>query len=433
MAERKARPQVAKPSARRRLIELGKDLLIVALSCSALFLVTRTSLFEGLTWMAPPAATAPPQTAQPQAAVEPCLLAVRTDRGLYGAAYDAGVSRDFQRLSPLLGEGLSTAGAPTELSRRRWEALLEKPGLYCAFRGELPLSLLSAWLGSGGFPEEAAAEELLLARDGDGVWLCWRTSTGFRGALTQVAWTGHLESALEEFNPNGAAFAYALAENDDAYDTLDPYVLVLANQPERALCRVTRPDLVSDQAALETVLAALDFQNSSSAYQTPDGWLSISEGTDRLRVSRTGDVVYHAREESRYALPTDQPTAAQAAEVAWQLLDRVTAPWRGEGSLVLTGCEKAGESWTVTFQYRFAGTPLLVGEEGWGGQFSVQNGQLTDFTLRLRACAATGETSVLPPERLSAAALNSLDGAGDRLTLCYTDAGGEVLTAGWVV
>ena len=37
MPRRKQSPPVAKPTGRRRLIEIGKDILIVALTCSALF------------------------------------------------------------------------------------------------------------------------------------------------------------------------------------------------------------------------------------------------------------------------------------------------------------------------------------------------------------------------------------------------------------
>lgn len=432
MAGHKARPQVVKPTVKRRLIELGKDVLIVALSCSALLLITRTSLFGGMKWISSGEGAVQAQSVQPQAT--PYLMAVRNERGLYGAVYDReATTQTFERLSPLLGEALTTAGESEAIGERRWRALLEQPGFYCNFQGEPSLGSLSNWLGSGGFPQDVRAAEVLLARDGKGVWLAWRQGEDFFAALTQVEWQGRLESALEEFNPDGAAFAYALAENDPVYDRLDPYVLISPNTIRPAQGRVAWADLTGDQAAREELLDALGFHSDGAlAYMASDGWLAITEGTDRLRVSRSGDVTYYAREESRYPLAKGSNRAETAAEAAWQLLERVTAQRRGDAELILSGCTATEDGWEVTFSYRLDGIPVLVGTDGWGASFTIRDGQITDFTLRLRTYTLEEMETALPSPRLAAAALDSLPGAGGRLELCYSDNGAESLLAGWV-
>ena len=83
MARRNKVPQVPRPWGQGRLIELGKDVLIVALACSALFLAGQTPMVNELRgWMAEPVQTNQPQSRQPEEALEPYLLAVRNERGL---------------------------------------------------------------------------------------------------------------------------------------------------------------------------------------------------------------------------------------------------------------------------------------------------------------------------------------------------------------
>ncbi|MDD5938770.1 MAG: hypothetical protein PUC36_07145 [Clostridiales bacterium] len=436
MAGRKIRPAAAHAAGKVRLIELGKDVLIAALACSAVFLSTKASLFSGLPLLAEPAATAAPTVRQPQEAVSPYLVAVRNGRGLYGASYDdVLVGRVFNQVSAFFAEAFSTAGAPVSISEKEWRELLESPGVYCAFQGQPPLSALSAWLGGGDFSNGGSAQTLLLAWDGTDVRLSWQDGTHCWSAVTQVSWQNSLEEVLDEFNPNGAAFAYTLAESDGTYDTLDPYVLVSMTVPQPEIYHSSSPDLTGDRDTLERLMNALGFQSGGgAAYETSEG-LTVSEGTDRLRAGRGGAVLYHAGgDESRYpvACAGETPTAVEAAGAAWDLLNRAAADWKGESSFVLTGVEKTPEGWTVEFHYRLSGIPVLTGEMGRAAQFVIEGRQITDFSLLLRTYTASGTFSSIPREYLAAAALRSMPDAGGKLTLCYSDTGSETVSAGWL-
>jgi len=427
-------PAVAKSEPHQRLVELAKDVLMVALTCSAVFLFTRTTFFADVTWRPQPTPPVPVQTLRPQQAIIPRSLAVRNRQGLYAVAYDDGaVERTFEILSPLLGEGLFTAQTPASITQSQWETLLDCPSIYCEFEGTPSLSLLSAWLGAGSFPSDDGIQALLLAQDGEDIWLSWQIGEQYFSALTTMAAESRFSSLLEAFSPNGAAFAYTLAQSDSAYCTLDPYVLIPMTTPRPRVFTMTAPDFTADDAALERLQIVLDLE-AGSTYTAADGWLAINDESDRLRVSRDGSLVYHARETGRYAVPGsgEIATAPEAAQAAWELLNRMTE-WTGEGQFVLTACEDLSNGWRISFQYRLDGIGVLTGEEGWCAQFTVKGCQISDFTLRLCTFSPTSETTSLPPERLAAAALSSLPDAGSQLILCYSGVEAGLVTASWTV
>lgn len=435
MARRKRIPQVAKPTLRQRLIELGKDLLILLLTCSAVFLAFQLPVSPQLGLLSPSGGETS-QTAghRGEDAVTPYAVALRSPMGLYGVSYDeAAVERVFSQLSPLLGRALAGAGAPETITRRAWEERLEGLGAYCAFQGSPSLSALQTLLGQGEGTLTGSAQSILLSLDGGELSLCWRQGDRFYRAPVEGDWAEQLEFLLAQFSPNGAAFAYALAREDGAYDRLDPDVLVSMTTPQPQLCTVTSPDFTGDTAALETLLAALGFQSGvNSAYQAA-GDLAINENGDRLRVSTDGKVVFHAGGDSRYPVSSqgEEATAGEALQAAWELLGQAAAPWQREGSFVLTGCEESEEGWLFTFQGRLAGLPVLTGEEGWCARFLVDGREIKSFTLLLHSYVFAGEGPLIPPERLAAAALESLPEATGSLVLCYTDHAGT-LTAGWM-
>lgn len=433
MARRKTGLPVARPTGKRLLVELGKDLLIVLLTCSALFLAWQTPLATQLRgWVTPPTQTVSPEAQQPEGALTPYALTARNERGLYGVAYDRdGVARAFEQLSPLLGEAFASAGAPGGITRRQWQELLESPGVYCTFQGAPPMAALAGWLGGSGL-SEGQAQAILLAWDGSQVWLCWRDGSRYYRARTQVAYQNHLESALGEFSPNGAAYAYALARTDGAYASVDPDVLVSMTVPQPQEYTASTPDLTGDPQVLGQLLSALGFQSGvGSTYETAGG-LALNEGGDRLRMSDTGTVIFHAGEEVRY--PASSASLEEAAMAAWDLLSRAAAPWKGETDFVLTGAEAVEGGWTFTFHSRLGGVPVLTSPKGWCASFTVAGGRILDFTLTLRSYAVTETSTLLPSERLAAAAMNapSLRDQGKRLILCYSDTGGGILSAGWV-
>lgn len=435
MARRKKAPPVARATGKRLALELCKDLLIVALTCSAVFLALQTPMANQVRgWVLPPQPSAQPMAQQRSEALLPYGIAVRNSLGLYGVCYDeVQVGRVFEQLTPYLGEALATAQSPERISRRQWEALLEAPGFYCAFQGTPSLTACCAWLGGGG-TLTGSAQSLLLAWDGSQLWLGWREGSTLFRAETQVVYADHLDAVLETFFPNGAAFAYALARSDETYDSLDPDVLVSIAAPQPPIYTATAPDFVGDSAALEQLLKALGFQSGVGSAYEAGGDLAINESGDRLRVSSAGSVTFHAGDETRYPVSSagSHPRLEEAALAAWDLLNQAAAPWKGETAFVLTGAEEISGGWRFTFHARLGGIPVRTGREGWCASFTVTGQAVSDFTLTLRAYTPSGETSLVPGERLAAAARRALPGSGKRLVLSYSDTGAAAVSAGWV-
>ena len=428
---RRKTPKVARPKGLRRGVELLKDLLILLLTCSALFLAWQTPMLNQLQgWIAPPAPVYIEPSARSEEALTPYALRVQNSLGAYAVSYDGPtLTRVFQRFSSLLGEALTTTETPEQANLRQWQALLEAPGLYCALRGTLPLSLLPEWLGMEG-AVSGRADALVLAWDGAWVWLGWREGNSFYRVRTQVDFAGELGRLVEDFSPNGGAFAYTLSE-DSAFEALDPYVLITPTVPQPKRYTAAAPDLTGDAETLTRLLNALGFlSGAGDAYETPGG-LTVTENGDRLQVTAAGRVTYRAGEEPRF--PVNGPSAAQAAQAAWELLCRVAEPFENTPAYLLTGVEPTeGMGWTVTFEARLDGIPMTTGASGWCARFTVEEGRITEFTLTLRTYTPTGEITPVPDHRLAAAALRSIPESDGSLVLCYTDNLSPGLTVGWM-
>lgn len=434
MARRKQTPKVSRPTGKRRVIEFLKDVLIALLTCSAIFLAWQTPMATHLRgWVGPAAPAVEEPSFSNEEALTPWAIRVNNSLGAYGVSYDeSGLARVFQRFSPFLGEAFSTAEAPAALTQQQWRALLEAPGFYCAFQGTPSLAVLSAWLGTGE-TLTGQAEALLLAREGNRVTLAWRNGNSYRRASTQMDYAPGLAQALEDFSPNGAAFAYALAATDDAYEALDPYVLLPVNTPQPQIYAAASPDFVGDREALTRLLSALGFLSGvDSAYETPGG-LTVTESGDRLQVTPAGQVTYRSGEESRYpVLSSDFPTAAQAAQAAWELLCRIAEAFENTPAYVLTGVETTESGWAITFGSRLEGVPVSTGEKGFSARVVTEGRKISEFTFTLRAYTPAGDVSLLPSGRLAAAALRSIPGSDGRLDLRYSDTLSSTLAAVWI-
>ena len=435
MAGHKRGPQMAGQSPRQRLVELGKDILIVILTCSAIYLAGLTPMMTQLrSWMTPPVPSAQVQPRQARDTVIPCGVAVRNGLGLYGVSYDeASVERAFSLLSPLLGQALTTAGEVESITPRQWQQLLEGEGIYCQFQGSPPLEALSAWLGEGS-SLTGSVQAVALGWDGSAAWLGWQDGDASYRARTQVSYSEHMRAVLDEFRPNGAAFVYTLRESDETYDVLDPYVLVAMESQRPMTYAAVSPDFIGDSGAMDTLLGAMGFRSGvGSAYEAA-GERAINENGDRLRVNAAGRVVFHTGEENRYPVNAagESATSVEAALAAWEILDRAAAPWKGEEVFILTGAEKTELGWRVSFQSRLHGIPVYTGKEGWCAQFTIEGRKITDFTLDLRSYTSTGETCLVTSERLAAAALRSQAAGGQKLKLCYTDNGTPTVAAVWM-
>lgn len=421
---------------RRRLIEAGKTALIVLLACSAVYLTARTQLGRGmishqggtLNWQEESTAGTQAELARPvRMAV---TLTAGDEAARYGVQYDtAGCDDLFQRTTRPLVEALSCAQSPQPVERQAWEqALNTAPGVYFDLLGEIPLEVLSAWLGAEGANLDGTSRRLILAAAGDTVELYYQQDGGFYVCAAPMVTRGQLEEALAGLTGNRAQFAF----ESEQYAQLDPDTMILPQTPELAACTALNPleGQGEGSALLNSQLSALTFSPDTNHIYLTSGTQVIRNGNDTLRLDEGGTMVFHALagESSRYRLPerlSDQVEECRA------LAQNTVGSLCGDARLYLQSVRSSGQELVVEFGYVLSGAQVQLGPEGYAAQFVIEAGQITQFTLRYRSYQVTQEAALILPEIQAAAALQAMGLSGQELRLVYSDNGADHLAPAW--
>ena len=427
-------------SKKRRVIETLKNLLIVVLVCSAVWLVRESQMFRVPGVLEPPARNQEnsPQQSGHSAAVLPLHMAVMSQGGCCGVQYDSDeLSALFNRMAPVLNEALSGVGSAEPIAREEWEALLiSDPGVYFDFQGVLPLQVLSGWLSGKENPAlTARARHLLLAVDEqERVMLAYRdeASGQYFACPAPLVSRNHLNSVVAQVSPNGAVFACQAA---DYARMLAPYTIITPQTPQPREYVATNPIPAGEEQRLTELLEALSFPlGITTIYETPEGRRARS-GNDTLSVSNSGLVTYSSTpEEQRYPVTASEGSSPVFAVVdsAARLVRGVLDLWRGDARVYLDRAEAEGQDrWRLEFRYALDGVPVQTGQRGYAASVLVEQGCITQFELQLRTYAALEQTTLVLPQKQAAAAMVELGKTGGQLQLRYQDSG-ELAKAGWV-
>lgn len=426
-------------SKRRRVTETLKSLLIIGLTCSALWLVGESQVFRVSGMLDQPRhseGTAGTASVQTQVA-RPLHMAVMSQGGCFAAQYGSeDLDAVFNRMAPLLNEALSSAETPQSISRGDWErALVTAPGVYFDFQGSIPMQVLSAWLsGQENAGLTANVRHLLLVADEEhGVVLAYRDedSGQYFACPAKLVNASHLQSAVDQIQPNGAIFACQAAN----YSVLAPHTIISAQTPKLREYTVSNPLPEDEEDRLDQLLETLSFPlGITTVYETPEGRRARS-GNDTLSISNDGLITYYStREEERYPVSGAEGGSAlvTAVDSAARLVRGALDLWRGEAGIYLERVEAVDqESWRMEFRYTLSDTPVQVGQRGYAATVLVDRGYITEFELQLRTYVALEQTALILPQGQAAAALAELGQAGSRLQLRYQDSG-DAVQVGWL-
>ena len=197
-----------------RLLELGKDVLIVLLACSAVWLTTRvqrTGSLGDLLADTPQEGQGQTQAPGQMEMVRPVRMAAVGRSGettiRYGAQYDQ-QSTDalFQQVANLLVEALSDGGEMSPVSQWEWRtALTSPPSLYFDLMEGVPLSVLTGWLTGESTGGEVFVRRLALAASRGQVFLYYQDeeSGQFYAGPVDVISVSRLESAVSGLSDKG--------------------------------------------------------------------------------------------------------------------------------------------------------------------------------------------------------------------------------------
>lgn len=413
----------------RRLLEWGKDALIVALSLSAVYLLSMTPLLQDsgvLELLSPKESPAPGAfTATQGGAMLPARLVISAEGGRCGVQYDKTQLEElFSPLGALLGDALASAGEARPMTEAQWRQYLTGTGIYFDFAGDVPLSALEHWLqgpGTAGL-DGAARRVLLCAGQGDQVLLCWQDAdTGqFFFCPTALTQALHLNPATAAVTSNSAYFAF---ENPDLSQLLSPYTLVTEVAQQGVCYAVSNP---LPGGGTSAVLDALAFNGQNHA--PVSGGEVYLDGGDRLVVSTNGTVTYRAAWVERYPAGS---TLADAVDKARALAEGTLGALCGEARLYLVSARESQGTLCLRFGYLLGGCPVYLGGEGWAAEFWVTDGYITQFTLHFRSYAPNGEHTLLLPIDKAAAMLPSISQERRELIIQYRDGGGPSVSPQW--
>lgn len=426
-----------------RLPEWIKNLLILLLSLSALWLVSLSPLYVGSpleSWVRQlfpsESLTSQASVSRTTAAAQPLAVSFSNADGRYTARYDSETVADaFDAVTPLFGAALAAPGTPFPIAESRWQQALSQTGVYLEFDCALPFSVLAGWL-NGSEPSastDAAARRFLLAPgnlDGE-VWLFWQDAHSllFFACGTSLSVDTHLTAYTDGRMPNFSFFAF----EDDAYAACAPYTLI-TDPPRPAVYTAAVSLSAANPSAVEQVLSVFSYSpTSGSSYAISDG-TRYTDGVTTFQLTDSGILTYHAPHSETLSVSTSHevPTLTECIETTRALLQNTLGLFCGSAQLSLSAVEQEDSSLILTYEYFLDGIPVALRQDGWAAQFVVEDGSIAAFTLHFRSYTPTGETALLLPELQAAATLSPLDAEGCELVLYHLDAGSASARAAWL-
>ena len=423
----------------RRVVEWGKNVLIVLLSCSAVWLAARSQMFGPVQeiWQEEDQQVGPVQTqsgervdaARPLRVTANIVGSAETLR--HGIQYDTAASDAlFQQTAGLLAEALSSAGAPEQIFRSQWErALLTAPGISFDFQGELPMPVLVGWLTGEDTGLNAVVRRMILTVWQDDVAVYYRDeeSGQYYRCLSDVANQAHLTEGLSALSDNGAGYAF----ESEPYRNLDPDTLV-TNVPSSCAVYTAVNAMSGGRGALEELMGDLGMSvDASSFYSSGDEQVARS-GNDSIRLSARGVAEYRAGESSdQFVVSVRRDISLfETVEACRQLAAATVGARCDQARIYLMSAQESAQGLEVRFGYCLNGSMVRL-EEGYAARFLVQNGQITQFDLRFRSYSDSGKAETVLPFRQAAAAMTAMGLEKEELLLMYNDTGADTVAAGW--
>lgn len=421
-------------------IELGKDLLIVLLTCSALWILGHGAMGQRLdlprenvsqVTQTQDAATGHLDTARPmritvtlQDSPSPMRCSLQYD--------DAAVNTVFQQVAGLLMETLSSAETPQTIHREDWErALNQAPGYCFDFQGLMPLSALTGWLGVERSMPDAVVRRMLLTVWEDSVALYYYdyAAGNWCRCTSQVVSVVQLEDALTGLTADGTYYAF----ESDVADVMAPDT-VLTPVPNPLPIYAAANPVAGGRSALEVLMTDLGFSLSGCVFYTAAGEEVARNGSDTLRLSKNGVVEYQANENGAQQFPVTriagESRVFSMVETCRQLLQQVVRDRCGQARLYLTRAEERNGGWHLEFGYSLNGVPVRL-KDAPAACFDISGEHIVAFTIALRSYTAGEETCLVLPPVQAAAAMSALSLEGRELQLMYQDGGEEQVLPNW--
>lgn len=419
----------------RRLLEIGKDLLIAALVLVNLTLAIMCLPSKTLTqtkWLAgalrPFAGlfglneaeltyTAPATGSTIVGAAQPLIITLSTEAGRQSAQYDfAALDELYGQYGSLLAQALESAETPQTCTRTEFYAALRGTGAAFCFPGAISPSVLGAWLNVRA-PEGGQAQWYVLAQEEDGVtlYLAGEQFSAAKTALPAQSLTAQLETAV----PDGSFFAFEAGQ--EPYAALDGLSLISAQSAQVSTGQSANP---CDARFISALAAQIGINPYGDArFVDNDGTTSFTETNLSLRVSAQGQILLQVLQ----ADPRVQSASLDERdriEAARSLLSSLTGDDYGDARVYLQSYTADGTQAVCTFGYYLSGVEAAAGS---GIEIRFDGTQITRASVLYRRFTLDLQPAALLPAAQAAACLPR----GGTLRLLYAENAGGELAVGW--
>ncbi|MFI3255120.1 MAG: hypothetical protein R3Y63_12430 [Eubacteriales bacterium] len=413
------------------MIEMIKNLIIVFLSCSALFLLSQVEIFSRVsTYLLDDTVQTVKEVdllfEEQLGGVLPLAVVALDDMGQRGLQYEEGIEDFFSLSSQILKEALGNLTTVEEISFQEFQQLLTTaPSLYFQWGKEIPLVLLESYLSDGQLGErEGTVSGILLSPWKEGMALIYQSKDRYYACPVVALEEGRLEAVIDHLGGEALAYAFSL----EGYELVEPLTLVSPVPLSKMVYRGSTA-ISSDLSGL---LEILGFQSSANAqYSSSDG-LVVRGSTDSLRLSDEGQITYQGEEQTRYFLPKEGTsiTLFEQVEGARRFASQILQDLETIPQLQFYGIQQEGEGLWIQFSATLDGVPLAFGDSLVAAEFLLVEEAIQEFSLWYRHYLPLEIETPILPIRQAQDIMETfvLDG----LLLVYQDSGRETVSATWV-
>lgn len=421
---------------KRRIIELGKDVLIAILVVAILVLTvlalpteTLTATpwlskllrpFAGVLGLSQAELTYTEKAVPALDAAQPLTISLRNTAGRYSCRYDFSLlDSTYETLGSTLGQALDTAQELTQTTRTKLYTALEAPSAMLWYPAALPVEVLGTWLGVETQLAGCTAEILALSVQNETVRLylvgeeCWVCDT-------QIAPDALLQT-LDSFRPDGSRFAFE--DTGGLYKNVAPLSLISA---ENAVIYTAAAQNPCDSRFIMTLASTMGFNPyGDTSYTDASGNAFFTETDCALSVSSAGELRYENSADTRLSAPNDADESV--IETARSLLELLCGDVMGSARLYLSSFTKTEDGAICCFDYMLSGIPVLQQGSEHAAYVRFTGSTITELTLRIKTYTLLSQPAAVMPAAQTAAIVKS----GTLLRICYDDAGTGELSAGW--
>jgi len=416
-------------------MEMGKNVLIFLLICSAVLLTLRLQRYGGVDEEQGSGVQQKWSGRQGDGLVLPVKigLIMETGGGLHAAMYDSQQVEDvFSQTSTLLREVLGSVSEAEQISLLQWrEAQESAPGIYLEFLEELPFSVLFGWLsGQTEVALQAQSMRILISGKGDGVALLYQMNGEYYACDVPMISSARVEGIVGTYSGNGSAFAF---QSEHYAQALSGDMLLSGQAIQMAVYSAKNPFEEEPverlwEAAAGQLLQGFEIPTEGSHMYQTSSEIVIRNGSAALRIYHSGMVIY----EGEYAITSGSPTSYEMVAECHALAQATLGLFCGDGRVTLSSIQEETGGWSVEFCYILDGGRVWLDEQGYAARFTIRNGVITEAVLHIRQYTLMEDEIPLLPLPQAVAAMTAMGEEGKELAVAYQDMGGDRLVAGWI-